>query len=483
LSSPGILYGSDTPRREVLDLPRLWGSRRVPNTQGGFILGGDRWSVCVAGTKSGKTLGCAVWIVALAWEHPRQLFGWFAPSYRQALIGFRLCAALLPERRRRANESDLTITLANGSVMEFKTTEKPELLYGPSYRAVVVDEASRMRGEAWPAIRSTLTVTRGPAKIVANARGKKNWFYQRCKAAQRGTPAHSFHKIRTRQNPHIAPEEIEDARRTLPLQKYRELYEAEFFEEAANLFPGWSALLRPIRPDPVAGREYLAAMDLGKARDYCALLIGDVASGEMVFFDRWQKIAWPASVARAAALIEPYGNPDLWVDETGMGGQVVLDYMREQGLPVRGVTFTNEFKEVMVSQFQLAVEKKQIAHAGWEVLDEELDSLDAERLPSGRWRYAAPEGSHDDAAWAAMIWNHARLEQTGLGGHAGQLAYLQGERARMYEEEERERRGDEGHADEENVGRGPDADDPGARRETALGVRGPGHPADHRRRA
>jgi hypothetical protein len=42
-----------------------------------------------------------------------------------------------------------------------KSGEKPDGLYGEDVFAAVIDEASRMREEAWHALRSTLTATRG----------------------------------------------------------------------------------------------------------------------------------------------------------------------------------------------------------------------------------------------------------------------------------------------------------------------------------
>src|SRR5947209_1845220 len=58
--------------------------------QGRFVNDSARYTVCEAGTKSGKTLGCASWIVKNAWEQPGTLWWWVAPSYGQALIAFQL---------------------------------------------------------------------------------------------------------------------------------------------------------------------------------------------------------------------------------------------------------------------------------------------------------------------------------------------------------------------------------------------------------
>ena len=38
----------------------------------------------------------------------------------------------------------------------------------------MIDEASRMKEDAWTAIQSTLTATRGPVRIIGNVKGEKN---------------------------------------------------------------------------------------------------------------------------------------------------------------------------------------------------------------------------------------------------------------------------------------------------------------------
>src|SRR5713226_147886 len=58
--------------------------------QKAFVNDQARYTVCEAGTKSGKTLGCAIWIVRCALKDPGTLWWWIAPTYIQAGIAFDL---------------------------------------------------------------------------------------------------------------------------------------------------------------------------------------------------------------------------------------------------------------------------------------------------------------------------------------------------------------------------------------------------------
>ena len=138
-----------------------------------------RFTVTSASTKVGKTASHIVWL------HEQSLQGkqgynywWVAPVYNQAKIAFsRLKIQLNSTHLYRFNNSDLTITTPAGSIIHFKSAEKPDNLFGDDVYAVVMDEFTRARIEAWFAIRTTLTKTKGKCKFIGNARGKW-WGYK-----------------------------------------------------------------------------------------------------------------------------------------------------------------------------------------------------------------------------------------------------------------------------------------------------------------
>ena len=147
----------------------------------------ERYGIIEGSTKCGKTVACIAWILEQAMQgKPGQSYWWISPVYPQAKIAFRRLKRGLPENLYSANESELTITLVNGSIISFKSAEKPDNLYGEDVYAAVLDEASRMREEAWFAIRSTLTATRGHIRIIGNVKGRRNWAYRLARRAEGG---------------------------------------------------------------------------------------------------------------------------------------------------------------------------------------------------------------------------------------------------------------------------------------------------------
>ena len=160
---------------------------RLYSKQEQAIFSPKRYAVIEGATKSGKTIACLSWIVEQALRgREGQTFWWVAPVYPQARIAFRRLRRGLSQSLYTANESELTVKLLNGSTVAFKSGEKPDNLYGEDVYGVVIDEATRLREESWHAVRSTMTATRGPIRIIGNVKGRKNWAYILARRAEVG---------------------------------------------------------------------------------------------------------------------------------------------------------------------------------------------------------------------------------------------------------------------------------------------------------
>ncbi len=192
----------------------------------------ERYAVIEASTKAGKTVGALVWLNEQAALHggPNRNFWWVAPLYSQARIAYRRLKAFLPRGMFESNETEMTVTLLNGSVIWFKTARDPDALYGEDVYAAVIDEATRVSAESWHAVRSTLTATQGPARIIGNVKGTDNWAYVLARKAEAGAPRWHYSKLTAWDAVDggiLARAEVEDAKATLPADVFAELYLAE----------------------------------------------------------------------------------------------------------------------------------------------------------------------------------------------------------------------------------------------------------------
>lgn len=189
-----------------------------------------RYTVTEGTTKCGKTVSHVFWLFEQAFNGTEgENFWWVAPVFSQAKIAYKRLKRFITDKSLfKANDTELTITLFNGATIWFKTGEKPDNLYGEDVHAVVMDEYTRMREEAWFAIRSTLTATKGKCKFIGNVKGTGNWGYQIARKAETGKLADwDYFKVTAADAVKagiLDQKEIEDAESTLPKGVFLELY-------------------------------------------------------------------------------------------------------------------------------------------------------------------------------------------------------------------------------------------------------------------
>jgi hypothetical protein len=189
-----------------------------------------RYTITEGTTKCGKTVSHVIWLYeeALSGKNGDN-YWWVAPVYAQAKIAYsRLKRFIKNKDFFQANEAELSITLRTGSKLWFKSAEKPDNLYGEDVKAVVMDEFTRMREEAWFAIRSTLTATNGKAKFIGNVKGTGNWGYQLARKVESGKlDDWGYFKVTAAdavKEGILDQKEIDDAEQTLPKGVFLELY-------------------------------------------------------------------------------------------------------------------------------------------------------------------------------------------------------------------------------------------------------------------
>jgi len=391
----------------TLELPFLYPAQRR-------AIFTDRRIACVeASTKAGKTVGAIAWLLCAAWTmgKPGRHFLWCAPTYPQAMIAFRRLRRMLAETDPRQDmwhplDAENAIVLESGGRIDFKGSDRPDTLYGEDSYAAVVDEASRCREEAWHAVRSTLTATRGPAVLIGNVRGRRNWFYSLARRAESGDPDLSYAKLTAADAVRggVLPlEEIRQAKRQLPDHVFRELYMAEAADDGGCPF-GLEAIRRCTMSDLSPGPVVAWGVDLAKSSDW-TVCIGLDEHGRVCAFQRWRG-DWKQTTERVAGMVRDV--PAL-CDQTGVGNPVV-ELLQTRCSRLEGFTFTSMSKQALMEGLAMSIGRGDVAFPEGRIVAE-LECFEYHPTRTGV-RYEAPPGGHDDCvdalALAVELWNRGR---------------------------------------------------------------------------
>jgi len=230
-----------------------------------FLYNDSRFTITEASTKVGKTFSHIWWIFERAhepWNKPNYNHWWIAPVYSQAKIAFkRMRVKLGATGLYKINETNLTITTPLNTIIHFKSADKPDNLFGEDVYSIVFDEAPRAKVDAFYALRSTITATKGMMKLIGNFGGAANWMHQ-LKDKALTDKEYAYYKITAWdavKEGILDEAEILQAQKDLPPKIFKQLYLAEeqesddqliSFEAMRNMWTNTHAL---------RGQKYITA--------------------------------------------------------------------------------------------------------------------------------------------------------------------------------------------------------------------------------
>lgn len=202
----------------------------------------SRFRVCVAGRRFGKTFLSTAEILNAALSGEGKNVWYVAPTYKAAKeIAWSMLMQAIPEEYiYKTNESSLTLTLLNRSVISLKGAEKPDNLRGRALDFCVLDEFADMRKEAWyEVIRPSLSDRLGGALFIGTPKGR-NHFYELYGKGVDEDDNWASYQFTTLDGGHVPRSEIDAARLDLDERTFNQEYMAQFVNYTGVIYYGFS---------------------------------------------------------------------------------------------------------------------------------------------------------------------------------------------------------------------------------------------------
>lgn len=204
---------------------------KLADWQGVVAQDPSRFKVVSAGRRSGKTFLSIRQMCWYARQPNREIF-YITSSYRQAkLIAWKALKNRLLDLRwaKKINESELSITLKNGSTISLKGSEDPNRLRGVSLDFCVIDEAAYCNlEELWgEVVRPALADRGGDAMFISTPAGKANAFYDLYQEAQT-TNGWAAWQLTTLEAGFVPASEVEAARSDMTDRQFKQEFLASF---------------------------------------------------------------------------------------------------------------------------------------------------------------------------------------------------------------------------------------------------------------
>ena len=304
-----------------------------------------RFKVICAGRRSGKST--LAQLIVIDWA-TRNIGNYYiiSPTYKQAKsIHWNEIRKIIPTGLiAKTNETDLSITLKNGSVIELKGAENPDALRGIKLRGLVIDEIASIRNWGWlwsEVLRPTLTDYEAPTIFISTPKGY-NHFYELFKQGEMvENDQYKSWRFTSYDNPYIPKEEIDNAKQELTEDTFAQEYLADFRKYTGLVFKDFQREIHVIEPFKVPDSwSIYRGIDFGSTNPTAVLWIAcDSDENWFVIDEHYQTgetIDFHAGVINSKStrsILASYGDPSgaQWIQEFAQRGIYITPANKETG--------------------------------------------------------------------------------------------------------------------------------------------------------
>jgi hypothetical protein len=215
-----------------------------------------RFRIVSSGRRAGKSVLSELTVIT--WANQNEGLYWIVcPTYRQAKqIHWDTIRKLIPQGLvENKNETELSITLKNGSIIGLKGAENPDALRGVKLRGLVIDEIASIRNWNWlwhEVLRPTLTDYQAPALFISTPKGF-NHFFDLYEQGQGKEGDYKSWRFTSYDNPYIPKEEIDNAKKELTEDTFQQEYMADFRKHTGLAHKPWDREIHLLEEFDVPG--------------------------------------------------------------------------------------------------------------------------------------------------------------------------------------------------------------------------------------
>lgn len=381
-----------------------------------------QFRLVIVGRRAGKTALNAIEAIAAATRGQRV---WIvAPIYKIAKENWLYLERFLAPAPVKLNKSELIATFPitgnRTGTIELRTAVNARNLRGAGLDLLIVEEAAHIPAgkSLWENVLLPTLLDRNGRALFSTTPLGLNWIHDLYTRAQRDASGEweTWHLPST-VSPHITPEKLERLKRNMSDRAFRQEFLAEFLPDGGVIFPYVSEIIDPeidiTQTRRLAGHNYAMGVDWAKEDDRTAIVVMDIQAKRVVDIVQSQQ-DYDLQIMLIKKLYLKW-RPDIIVAETNAMGAPQIDHLRAQGLPVIGFATTMQSKKLLIDELALAIRTREIRIPPHKELTDQLNAYTTIRLPSGRERYTAPNGMHDDLVMALAFAYHGVMEDNGEG--------------------------------------------------------------------
>lgn len=291
------------------------------------------------------------------------------------------------------------------AVIDFRSADNPQNIEGFGYDEAFLNEAGIILRDEYlwnNAIQPMLMDYKANTVIGGNPKGRGLFYELFNKGLDPNNKDYKSFHVTTYDNPYMNKEEVDRMVKDMPERVARQEIYGEFLEDEGAVFRNIKHVLTEQPEKPVLDKRYIMGVDLAKVQDYTVIVIYDMDECRQVYQARFKDLDWVAQKKRIFAANRYYGSCPCVIDATGVGDPIADDLLRE-GISIIPVKLTNESKREIIEKLVLWIEQERLSMLDLQETLVEFTAFTYDISTSGKIRYNAPAGLHDDIVIAHAL--------------------------------------------------------------------------------
>ena len=337
---------------------------------------------------------------------------YISPSYSQGKKVFREITQLLGQTKliAKKNSTDLTISLINGSYLQFFTAQSPTAIRGQTISGLlVIDEAAYLPETTpdgqllWSMVIQPITKAKKPKILfISTPNGKQGLFYDKYLEGLNSDTVKTV-ECNIYEDTTVSKEDIELLRQTTPPLAFKQEFECKFLDSALTVFEGYE-------------KQFIDYQNVTFNRVWCSVDFSSVGEDETIFTKTdgkyvWQKLINGTLDSKYRQISDIINNEKnmvmCYLEENGIGSPManeVKKLVKNKSRVLEYIT-TNENKAENVANLQLAIAQNDIFFNKEDTELYKQMGVFTYKISkqTRRITYAAKEPYHDDRVMSLMI--------------------------------------------------------------------------------